>query len=84
MSCEYEYQETPCSECGRRTVFEIGASAVGHPFYLKKHEDRGLVTLTDWVALWAQGKGVIVDEYGKEYSPDKMIQVIAGGKGWEI
>lgn len=52
----------------------IGKSSGGWCFAL--HVTDTIRSLEDWKSKWAEG--VIVDEYGTEYTPEEMLQVITG------
>lgn len=68
--------QDPCPTCGHdiSEVLHIGKSSAGWCFSLNTHEERGIDSLKEWKAIWP--KGVVRDEYGRELTLTKMLEVI--------
>lgn len=77
MSTEYMLEINPCPHCGRSdSSIQIGISAAGWYFSLNQYpKESGLPTnLQEWVDAFNKGK--IIDEYGKQITPEEMIDII--------
>lgn len=77
MSTEYFLKVSPCRHCGRpEELLLIGRSSGGWKFQLNAIKSKNLTSLDAWVRLFSDEKHVIVDEYGKEYSPVDLLAII--------
>lgn len=72
----YLEEKPPCESCGR--PFErlhIGKSSAGWVFAL--HVIPGEIdSLKDWQLRWVKPGVRIVDEYGRQFSPEDMLLII--------
>lgn len=77
MSTEFFLKISPCKHCGRaEELLFIGRSSGGWKFQLNAIGHRNLTSLDAWVGLFSDEKHVIVDEYGREYSPVDFLAII--------
>lgn len=77
MGTNYYLERDVCPHCGRSDErLHIGKSSAGWCFSLHVDPDEGVNNLDDWKALWSAPNARIVDEYGREKSPDEMLETI--------
>jgi hypothetical protein len=82
MGTNYYLEREICPHCGRSDEkLHIGKSSAGWCFSLHVDPDEGINNLADWQALWSAPDARIVDEYGREKSPDEMLSTITE-RGW--
>lgn len=73
-----------CECCGRAdelSNLHIGKSAGGWAFALRIYPDDGINSLDDWKQRWNQMGLVIRDSYGKQISPDGMLDIVTNRAG---
>lgn len=73
----YLESSPPCEKCGH--AFErkhIGKSSAGWVFALHVYPDEGISDLPDWFDRWTAPGAIIVDEYGQNISPEKMLSAV--------
>lgn len=70
MGTNYYLYSEPCPACGKddEERWYIGKSSYGWCFALEEMD------LEEWKEVWT--KGVIRDEYGKEISPECMLEIV--------
>lgn len=86
MGANYYLKTEACKCCGlhdERNTMHIGKSSFGWCFglhvgdYLNDNNDAPKAhTLEDWQALWSRPGWVIVNEYGEDITPEKMLRII--------
>ena len=101
MGTNYYWTPCPsCPHCGRPyEKVHIGKSSCGWVFALHVIPpdevgnyaflpEAGVMSLSDWWALWTRPGSKIADEYGRELTPKQMLSVItdrhepAGNSKW--
>jgi hypothetical protein len=77
VGTNYYLERDICPHCSRSDEkLHIGKSSAGWCFSLHVDSDEGINSLADWQALWSAPDARIVDEYGRETSPDEMLSTI--------
>jgi hypothetical protein len=77
MGTNYYLRRDTCPHCGRSAEpLHIGKSSAGWCFSLHVDADEGINGLDDWKALWSAPNTKIMDEYGREVSPELMLETI--------
>jgi hypothetical protein len=82
MSANYYLRAKPACTCYGREYerLHIGKSSAGWCFALRVYDDgTGPANLAEWVDLFPFG---VVDEYGREVSPEEMLAIITERKPW--
>jgi len=75
MGTNYYWESDPCPTCARHDSLHIGLASQGWCFYLHVYPDGyEPKNLADWVKKFSTG--VIVDEYGNDITPEKMLDII--------
>jgi len=77
MTTEYIIEFNACPHCDRSgSSIQIAISAGGWYFSLNQYpKESGFPTnLQEWIVAFSKGK--IVDEYGKQITPEEMIDII--------
>lgn len=59
-------------------TYHIGKKSYGWKFLLSSYLTQNITTLEEWTELFKQQDSKIVDEYGKEITPQEMINIIIG------
>lgn len=59
-------------------TYHIGKKSFGWKFLLSSYLAQNITTLEAWVELFKQQDNKIVDECGKEITPQEMINIIIG------
>lgn len=59
-------------------IYHIGKKSYGWKFLLSSYLTQNITTLEEWTELFKQQDNKIVDEYGKEITPQEMINIIIG------
>jgi len=54
----------------------IGKSSAGWVFSLRVHEDKGILSLYDWLPVILNPQNVIRDEYGRHITAHEMLETI--------
>lgn len=80
----YWIEETKpmCPYCGHAETKQthIGKQSFGWRFGLHVYPEDNINNLTDWVHVFADTKGTILNEYGDELSPTDLVQIILNSK----
>jgi hypothetical protein len=77
MGTNYYLERDICPHCKRSDErLHIGKSSAGWCFALHIDAEEGINSLDDWKALWSAPDARIVDEYGRETSPEEMLEKI--------
>ena len=80
MGTNYYLHRNACECCGRsEDRVHIGKSSYGWCFSLHVDKWEGANNLEEWQEEWK--KGVIVDEYGQQVSPEEMLETITQREG---
>jgi hypothetical protein len=64
--------QSPCEYL----LFHIGKSCAGWRFALHVDPEGGISGLEDWIELWTRTPGLIVDEYDRVFTPEKILKII--------
>ena len=59
-------------------TYHIGKKSYGWKFLLSSYLTQNITTLEEWTELFKQQDNKIVDECGKEITPQEMINIIIG------
>jgi hypothetical protein len=78
MGTNYFLRKKPCETCGEDKELHIGKSSAGWCFGLHIYPDEGISNLKDWTEQWENG--FIFDEYGKQVSSLRMLDIITKRK----
>lgn len=77
----YLYKNT-CRHCGRGDApLHIGKSSAGWCFALHVLPEEGIKDLDDWKKRFEGAGNTIKDEYGREVTPEEMIETITKREG---
>ena len=78
MSTNYYWKGNNCSVCKHSKGIHIGKQSQGWPFqwrgYRVDGEGLGIYSVKDWENVIKVFGGIIVDEYGEEYNPDRFFK----------
>ncbi len=79
MATNFYYRTNICSECNRFNRIHIGRRSCGWTFLFRAWKEESyprLLSYKNWLKFFKDEPGVIVDEYGKEYSVEEFKNVI--------
>ena len=81
MGTNYYLHRGICPECKRSCDhWHIGKSSIGWCFSLHIIPERGIRDLPDWVQAWQEPDTLIRDEYGRDITPEAMLDIITNRK----
>ncbi len=77
MGTNYYLHRDCCPHCGRGDDrLHIGRSSAGWCFALHVDHEEGINSLDDWKAIWSLPNAKIIDEYGRQHTPEEMLATI--------
>lgn len=77
MGTNYYLETEVCPHCHRSAErLHIGKSSAGWCFSLHVDAEISINSLDDWRERWSAPRSRIVDEYGRQYTPQEMVDCI--------
>lgn len=76
MGTNFYYSYNRCECCGREDRLHIGKSSAGWTFSFQAHQEPSIRSYTDWLDFFMRRDGIILDEYGRNYTVEGFREVV--------